>query len=462
MIGMRLSEAGRAVGGNLLNGDVAFTDVATDTRGQVGDCLFVALKGERFDAHEFAGEALEAGAVAVMAEREMAIEAPQLLVPDTRAALGALAQAWRGGFCKPLVAITGSNGKTTVKEMVASILRVEGRVHATHGNLNNEIGVPKTLFGLGSEHDYAVVEMGANHPGEIEYLVALAQPDAALITNAGPAHLEGFGSLDGVASSKGEIFAGLPFGAIAVINFDDPYAGLWLQLAGERPVMSFAMDNEDADVRARILAEGADTRVAISCGQGEVELDLPLAGKHNVLNAAAATALCLSIGADLTSVKQGLESVRAASGRVRRHRLDHSEVELIDDTYNANPASVRAAIALLADLASKNAKPAWLVLGDMAELGEDAPAMHAELGRAARESGIRRLMTLGPLSGEASAAFGEDGEPFEDHEALARRLLRLIRERGDRGANILVKGSRSAHMEDVVTKLLDGHLESKD
>ncbi|MGB1110895.1 MAG: UDP-N-acetylmuramoyl-tripeptide--D-alanyl-D-alanine ligase, partial [Gammaproteobacteria bacterium] len=249
MIGMRLEQATQAVGGSLLGQDAAFQGVSTDTREDLAGSLFVALRGERFDAHDYAGQAANGQAAALLVERDTGVDKPQILVPDTLASLGLLAQAWRGGFTRPLVAITGSNGKTTVKQMVASILSQRGRVHATHGNLNNHIGVPKTLFELGDGHDYAVVEMGANHAGEIEYLVSLAQPDAALITNAGPAHLEGFGDLDGVANAKGEIFAGLPDTSTAVINFDDPYAPLWRELAGDRVVIGFGLEAQNGDFR---------------------------------------------------------------------------------------------------------------------------------------------------------------------------------------------------------------------
>ena len=451
MIHMSLQQAAQAMHGQLFGVDHAFVGVSTDTRTLPRGALFFALKGPNFDAHRYLVEAERAGAAAVVVDAEATVSGACIRVADTRKALGDLARHWRGLFRCPLVAITGSNGKTTVKEMTASIFAALGRTHATQGNFNNDIGVPLTLFGLDVDRDdYAVVEMGANHPGEIARLVSLAQPDAAVVTNAGPAHLEGFGDLDGVARAKGEMFSGMPRSAVAVINRDDPRCGVWERLAAERPRLSFGIERA-ADIRARRQPRGTGDQLCLDTPAGTVELTLAAPGKHNVYNALAAAGLALAVGAPLDEIAQGLEAFRPVRGRMQAHETAVGAL-LFDDTYNANPASLAAGLDVLTSQPGRH----WLVLGDMGELGADAAELHAECGRWAREKGIERLIALGPLAAVAAGAFGGRGEVFEDAETLVDAL------RGDleRGVRILVKGSRVMRMERVVAGLLGQSSES--
>ncbi len=443
MMAMRLSEAADLLQAKHAGMDASFAGVSTDTRTLAADNLFFALVGPRFDGHEYLDQAQARGAAAAAVSRPITTQLPLLQVADTRLALGQLARHWRGRFAIPVVGVTGSNGKTTVKEMLASILGRNGEVLATKGNLNNDIGVPLTLAQLGAEHHSAVIELGANHAGEIAYLTQLAQPTVGLVTNAGPAHLEGFGSLEGVARAKGELFAGLDAQATAVINADDRFAPLWRELAGERQVLSFGMQM-DADVRATYTALAHGTELQIHTPQGRVELLLSLPGRHNVLNALGATAAALAAGADLTTIKDGLENLGGVSGRLQRKtRADGGLV--LDDTYNANPASMRAAIDVLRELPGES----WLVLGDMGELGGDAERLHAEIGEYARAAGLAGLFTLGTLSAHAGRAFGPKAQVFGELDALVAALRTQLHP----DINLLVKGSRSAGMERVVVAL---------
>ncbi|MDE2089152.1 MAG: UDP-N-acetylmuramoyl-tripeptide--D-alanyl-D-alanine ligase, partial [Gammaproteobacteria bacterium] len=337
MNGMTLSEAARLIEARHIGADAVFTAVSSDTRNLENGDLFVALRGHSFDGHEFIGQARERGACAAVVSRDLPASLPLLLVADTRLALGRLAAGWRARTDIPVVAVTGSNGKTTVKEMTAAILARRGQVLATRGNLNNDIGVPLTLLRLRPEHRHAVIEMGANHPGEIAYLTRLAQPTVALITNAGPAHLEGFGDVAGVARAKGEIYGGLRREGVAVINADDAHAGLWRELTRKHRVLTFGL-NTAADVTVLQAQDQADTRVRLQTPAGQVDVALPLPGRHNVMNALAATAAALACGAALQDVKQGLESMQPVSGRLQSHAGPHG-ARNIDDTYNANPAS---------------------------------------------------------------------------------------------------------------------------
>jgi UDP-N-acetylmuramoyl-tripeptide--D-alanyl-D-alanine ligase len=343
MIAMRLSEACERLHGALHGEDIRFRGVSTDTRTlQVGQ-LFVALRGPNFDAHQFLAQAADAGAVAALVEHDVAASMPFLKVSDTRAALGQLAASWRAQFSLPVIAVTGSNGKTTVKEMIAAILAKAGPVLATQGNLNNDIGVPLTLFDLGDAHRCAVIEMGANHPGEIASLCGIARPTIAAITLCAPAHLEGFGSVEGVAKAKGEIIAGLPGDGTAVLNADDPYLDLWRGLAGTRSVVTFGLGS-GADVSARIngAADPDRSRFQLLTGQGEADIDMPLPGRHNIMNALAAAACTLAAGVALDAIRDGLNGMLPVKGRLVVKHL-RSGARLIDDTYNANPSSLRAA-----------------------------------------------------------------------------------------------------------------------
>ena len=446
MIRMRLGEAAAALGARAAGHDVAFHGVGTDSRTIARDALFVAVRGPRFDGHEFVGAARARGAAAAVVERAPEAPIPFILVRDPVRALGALAAAWRRRLRDLVViGVTGSNGKTTVKEMAAAIFRTLGPVSATRGNLNNEIGVPLTLCDLDAVHRTAVVEMGANHRGEIAALTTLARPAVGVVTQCAPAHLEGFGSIEGVARAKGELFEHLPGDATAVVNADDPYAGLWRALARPRRCISFGA-GADADVRVRATSGPGPQRVSLDTPAGSVEVDLALPGAHNVLNAGAAAAAAIAAGAGLDAIREGLAAVRPAKGRLESKRGPRG-AEIIDDTYNANPASLRAGLRVL------EAKPAprWLVLGDMAELGPEAASLHAGAGRHARRHGVERLLAVGELGVEAARAFGDGATHFADRAALVDQL----REELPEGATVLVKGSRSMAMERVVEAIAE-------
>ena len=446
MIRMRLGEAAAALGLRAAGEDVVFHGVGTDSRTASRGALFVAVRGPKFDGHDFIGDARRRGAAACLVERAPGGSMPFVLARDSVRALGELAAAWRSRFRDLLlVGITGSNGKTTVKEMTAAILRISGPVCATRGNLNNEIGVPLTLCDLDAGHHAAVVELGANHRGEIAALTTLARPSVGVVTQCAPAHLEGFGSIEGVARAKGELIEHLPGDAVAVINADDPYAGLWRKLARDRRCMSFGT-GADADVRVRSESCATGRRVSLDTPAGEVAIELALPGAHNALNAGAAAAAAIAAGASLDTVRDGLAAVRPAKGRLESKRGPRG-AEIIDDTYNANPASLQAGLQVLA------AKPAprWLVLGDMAELGVDGASLHAEAGRRARRHGVERLLVVGELGVEAVRAFGGGATHFEDRAALVERL----REELPDGATVLVKGSRSMAMERVVDAIAE-------
>jgi len=451
---LSVAEAAAAVAGRLSGDDVVFHGVGTDTRTLRPGTLFVALRGEHFDGHDFIDLAMERGAVAAVVDRAVDSALSLIEVDDTRIALGRLAAAWRSRFTVPLVAVTGSNGKTTVKEMIASILSCDGDGLVTVGNLNNDIGVPLTLLRLSSDHRFAVIEMGANHAGEIGYLTGLAQPSVAVITNAGPAHLEGFGDLAGVARAKGEIFRGLAGSGIAVINADDAFARLWLDLASTHRTLTFGFD-AGAAVHARDVGEsdGAVQAFVLVTPHGEVAVNLPLAGRHNCLNALAASAVATAVGATLADIKNGLERMNPVNGRLQM-RAGMRGTRIIDDTYNANPSSVSAALRVLAGYGAVTRK--WFVLGDMAELGGDAAELHATVGLEARHLGIDRIYAVGKLAVNAADAFGEGARRYAGHDDLIAELRSDIASSGTAGAPvILVKGSRSMHMERVVLALLD-------
>jgi UDP-N-acetylmuramoyl-tripeptide--D-alanyl-D-alanine ligase len=444
MIALTLVETARLLGGELLGPDAGITSVSTDSRQLRPGALFVALQGARFDGHEFVAQARQQGAAGALVSRPLAVALPQLRVADTRLALGRLGAAWRQRFQGPVIALTGSNGKTTVKEMVAAILRGRGRVLATAGNLNNDIGVPLTLLKLGDE-DSAVLEMGANHPGEIAYLTGLVQPDVALITNAGPAHLEGFGDLDGVARAKGEIYRGLGPDGVAIINRDDRYADYWSGLIGPRRVLDFALEHP-AQVRGQVLDESPNRLRLTVCGH-PVDIELPLPGRHNLCNALAAAAAGLAMGAGLDDIRRGLESMRAVAGRLQRLPGVHG-CTVIHDAYNANPASLAAALHTLSAEGGVN----WLVLGDMAELGPQAEKLHEQAGRQARAAGFQRCYALGEQSRRALPAFGRDGVHCPSPEVLIHTLQEDLATSTTKPI-LLVKGSRSMRLERIVQAL---------
>ena len=445
MMSMQLSEAARVLDASMAGDNVVFRGVSTDTRKLLPGSLYFALQGPNFDGHAFVEEARDQGAAAAAVSRPCDSSLPQMEVADTRLALGQLGAFWRQQFSLPVVAITGSNGKTTVRAMIESILSTCGRVLSTQGNLNNDIGLPLTLARLGPEDQYAVLEMGANHHGEIDYLAGLAQPSIAVVTNAGPAHLEGFGDMEGVARAKGELFARLDAGATAVINADDVFAPLWRSLASHCRIVEFGLD-ADAAVTAGWAGDTRGSEVRLRAPQGEIGFRLPLPGRHNVMNALAACAASLAAGADLAAVGHGLESLSPVAGRFNIHSLP-GDITLIDDTYNANPESLQAAL----DVLTLSDGDSWLVLGDMGELGATAASLHAAVGRKARAAGVTRLYGLGELAGQAVAAFDGPGGAFSTLD----ELLDVLSAQLTGPLHILVKGSRSMHMERVVAALDD-------
>lgn len=445
---MTLSQAIAAAGGTLHGADVRFTAVGTDSRADCTGQLFIALRGARFDGHDHVAAAQAAGAVAALVDHPLPLDLPQWVVADTRLGLGCLAAAWRNQFAGRVVAITGSNGKTTVKEMLAAILAQTGRVRATVGNLNNDIGMPLTLLRARDE-DCLVLEMGANHPGEIGYLTDIARPDLALITTAGRAHLEGFGTVAGVAQAKGEIARGLTRDGVFVVSGDSPYTPLWRELAGERRLLTFALDGigdvqaASADMHTLWDADGFRTTFIAHHDRDALPLTLRLAGRHNVRNALAATAAALALGIDADAIRTGLASLQPVPGRLFPRRCQGRDI--IDDTYNANPDSIAAAIEVLAGLSGRR----WLALGDLGELGPDAAQLHEDIGVLARTAGIERLMTVGTLSAGASRVFGAGAQHF-DHQADLIAVLHAELGTDDR---LLVKGSRAARMERIVEAL---------
>jgi UDP-N-acetylmuramoyl-tripeptide--D-alanyl-D-alanine ligase len=452
---MRLSQAARALGAQYAGDDVEFNAVNTDSRAiQRGD-LFVALKGERFDGHAFLPQAAAAGAVAALVHKgqdsgfripDSQKRLPLIFVDDTLQALGRLAQDWRRRFAGPLVALTGSNGKTTVKEMLASILRAatsDDAVLATRGNLNNHIGVPLTLCKLRSSHRYAVIEMGMNHAGELSYLTKLAEPDIALINNAGVAHIENLGSTAAIARAKGEIFEGLKVDGCAVFGADEKYAPLWRELARGRRQIEFALDAKAA-VTATYKLRHIDSEIVLRTPQGEARAVVPAPGLHNVKNALAASAAAAALEVPVAIVAAGLARFAGVDGRLQRKTCTCGAT-LIDDTYNANPDSMRAAIDVLAQYSA----PTVLALGDMGELGEKSAEFHREIGAYAKRRNISRLFATGAAMRDTADAFGAGGEHFARIEDLISGIGAALAPE----TTLLVKGSRFMRMERVVAAL---------
>jgi UDP-N-acetylmuramoyl-tripeptide--D-alanyl-D-alanine ligase len=449
---MHVSEAAFALGVEHRGNNPLFTSVGTDSRNVAPGELFVALRGERFDAHQFVGAAQAAGAVAALVDEAGAPLAPATLplivVRDTHKGLSQLAYAWRSRFTLPVVALTGSSGKTTVKEMLASILRhaapgagvTQDSVLATRGNLNNEIGVPLTLLELRAQHCYSVIELGMNHTGEISRLSRLARPDVALINNAGRAHIEYLGSEEAIARAKGEIFEGLAPGGIAVINADDAYAGLWQALIKGKSCLQFGLD-ASAPVSATYELHALHSDIHLKTPDGSVSAAVAAPGLHNVRNALAAAAAAVALKVTLAAIAAGLSQYAGVKARLQR-KAAHAGATLIDDTYNANPESMRAAIDVLARVPGRH----LLVLGDMGELGGRAQACHAEVGAYARAAGIERLYALGDLSANSVAAFGAGARHFTGIEDLLRDTQRELAP----DLTVLVKGSRFMRMERVV------------
>ena len=441
---MSLSAAAASMDGTLNGADRTFTGISTDTRTLDRDQLFFALSGPNFDGSNFVAQAHARGAAGAVVESLLDQDIAQITVDDSKLALGRLGRAWREQHDATVIGITGSNGKTTVKELTAACLSVTSPTLATQGNLNNDIGMPLMLLRIEPAHRYAVLEMGANHVGEIAYLTSLARPDVVLITNAGQAHLEGFGSMEGIAQGKGEILQGKPRPRCAVLNADDSYYDYWRPLVADAMVLSFGLD-DNADVYGDgISAESGFTRFDLHVGGESIAVSLPLAGTHNVRNACAAAAVATTLGMSLGDIGRGLESVRPVSGRLQALSGRNGST-LYDDSYNANPLSVGAAAEFLATLPGES----WFVLGDMKELGEDEQRLHAEVGEALRAAGIDRLFATGDLCRTTVEAFGDGASWYGAVDALVSDVLAEL----SGSVNVLVKGSRSMRMERVVDAL---------
>lgn len=440
---LTLSQIAYAVDGVLSGEDAKFSSVSIDSRTLQPGALFVAIDGERFCGTDFVRDAKQAGAVAVMASSATDHNMPSIVVKDTQLALWKLAELWRSRVSLPVIGVTGSNGKTTVKKMIASILGKMGRTHASPGNFNNHLGVPLTLLGIRPEHEFAVVEMGMSHPGEIGQLARLVRPSVALITNAAHAHLEGVGSLSEVVRAKAEIFLGLQSGGTAVINADDRFAAYWAARTRSFQTITFGLDSQ-----ARVTGSASTIN-----GQQVVEVDLPdesfeaplnLLGRHNALNALAASSVGWGCGGDAAQIRAGLVEVQAEPGRLQIREAAHGAT-LIDDSYNANPDSLRAAIRTLSGRQGLKV----LIIGNMAELGSRAAELHSEVGREARHAGIDVLIALGEMAGLAADVFGDNAKKFDSFESLISDTHRMLRP----GVTVLVKGSRSAQMEQVANAL---------
>jgi UDP-N-acetylmuramoyl-tripeptide--D-alanyl-D-alanine ligase len=447
---MKLSEAAAMLGVPFTGADADVLRVSTDSRTiQPGD-LFIALRGDRFDGGRFAAQALQQGAAGVVLD---ALQAPEIdsaiRVDDTRLALGRLAAAWRARFRLPVVAITGSNGKTTVKEMLTAILQVEAGTEAavlsTEGNLNNDIGLPLMLLRLRGTHQFAVLEMGMNHTGEIDYLTRLAKPAVAVVNNAMTAHIGHLGSVEAIARAKGEIFNGLSVAGIAVFNADDAHAHLWREANAQRSVIDFGL-NTPAAVRGQYQPTDFGAALTLTLPDATLDISLQVPGEHNVMNALAAASAAFALDVSHRSIVVGLSAFAGVKGRLQRKAALHGSI-FIDDTYNANPDSVKAAMAVLARQAGRKV----LVLGDMGELGSDAAAMHAQMGLAARVAGVDRLLALGDLTRETVGAFGAGGMHFERIQELLAELENELTS----DTTVLVKGSRFMQMERVVQSFMD-------
>ena len=456
---------------NLVIDDSTIDDLVTDSRAIVENSdkvtAFLALKGPSFDGHRFAQQVIAQGCQLLIVDHHLSevTDTAQLVVSDTRIALGKIAAFVKKEVAPKTVGITGSSGKTTVKEMVAAILSRLGKVLATNGNFNNDIGVPLTLLRLDNSHDFAVIEMGANHMGEIAYTTALTQPDVAVINNIAAAHLEGFGDLSGVARAKGEIFSGLGKNGVALYNQDTKYTSKWQWRLTDKTVRTFSCVNKANCYSENVsLDENGCASFTLQSEQGSCVVTLTVPGKHNVCNAVAAACIALEFGASLEDIQLGLAQMQPVKGRLNLHQLKDTKtgcnIKLIDDSYNANLESAKAAVQLLSNYSGKQ----LLILGDMGELGSEARSYHQELGEFAKHLRLNTLLSLGILSQSASDAFAKDNDKndqsqhFNQRANLMDHLLNMLNEQlsaGQQDIAILVKGSRSAHMEHVVTKIID-------
>jgi UDP-N-acetylmuramoyl-tripeptide--D-alanyl-D-alanine ligase len=442
---MRLSAVALWTRGRLQGADADVTGFAIDTRKLKQGDLFVALPGEHVDGHDYVAAAAKAGAVAALVTRPVAVDLPQVIVNDTQLALGDLASATRAQGNVRVIGSTGSNGKTTVKTLTASILSRHGRTHVNAGNYNNEIGMPLTILAMPADTQYAVLEMGAGKPGDIDYLAAIARPDIGLVNSIAAAHLERMGTIEGVAETKGALYQSLPADGVAIINADDErFAGFFTGLAGSRRVLRYALSHR-ADIGADIVEERIDgTHFVLSTPHGDGDVHLPLAGRHNVANALAAAAIAVALDVPVETIVEGLEQVPHVAGRLNLEPMPGNWT-LIDDSYNANPGSAAAAIETLALAQGER----WLILGDMAELGTDTLKMHAATGALAHQRGIERLLATGTKSAAAVEAFGAGAQHFATQEELIEAACAQIHE----GVTVLVKGSRSSGMERVAAAM---------
>jgi UDP-N-acetylmuramoyl-tripeptide--D-alanyl-D-alanine ligase len=444
-----LSQLAHWCEGRLLGDDVAVSGISTDSRDDLHGKLFVALKGERFDAHEFVAQAKTNGAAALLTHRPVDSDLPTILCADTEEALGEIAAGLARNRPAIVLALTGSNGKTSVKTLLHAILSRAGKAYVNPGNRNNEIGLPLAVIDAPEDAQFAIYEMGAGKPGDIAYLTSIVTPNIALVNNIAPAHIERMGSLLGIAETKGAIYEALPDDGLAVVNVDDAFCPYFLERIAGRGVLRFGLEN-NADITAGKIVHGADgTHFELITPAGRADVELQMPGRHNVLNALAASAMALAAGAPFEAIVAGLQSAKPVAGRQDGKLLANGTV-LIDDSYNANPGSVLAGIASLAAACALDGRQSVLVLGDMAELGDTATDMHAQIGAAAKNQGIAGLMTCGVLSRAASDAYGAGARHFADRPALIAALIGTV----DGSQRLLVKGSRSSRMDEVVSALL--------
>lgn len=452
---MPLSQLAAACHGTLTGEDVMITQVATDTRALAGmndiaSTLFISLKGENFDAHDHLAQAYDAGIRAALVSQDMVIEGLSTVrVENTEIALAQIATMIQSRRTNPVVAITGSNGKTSVKTLTQAVLEVAGKTYATPGNRNNEIGMPLAVIAAPEDVKFAIYEMGTGKPGDIRYLTQIARPTVGLVNNVAPAHMERMGSLQNIADTKSAVYDDLLPQGVAVINADDAFAPFFADRAHGHRVVRFGIQNA-ADVKAADIVEDSEgSHFTLVTPQGHVPVRIQFPGMHNVLNALAAAAIAFGLDVSLEDIRRGLENARQVQGRLVAAKTPHGAT-LVDDSYNANPGSMAAAIRTLAQAARSENREAWLVIGDMRELGEGALAMHEQIGRKAKEAGIARLFALGELSAGAAEAFGEGAEVFDNHDALAAKLADEL----NPGVRVLVKGSRGSAMDRVVRAIL--------
>ncbi|KOE81818.1 UDP-N-acetylmuramoyl-tripeptide--D-alanyl-D-alanine ligase [Vibrio alginolyticus] len=448
MIEVSLQQLTSVLDAQLIGENKLISSISTDTRKIDQGALFIALVGEKFDAHDFATQAVDGGAGALLVQRELNVATPQLLVADTKLALGQLA-AWVHDSCKtPTVAITGSCGKTTVKEMVASIMSAKGRVLFTAGNFNNDIGVPLTLLRSTPDDDYAVIELGANHIGEIAYTTSLVKPLAAVVNNVAAAHLEGFGSIDGVKLAKGEIYQGLAPGATAIVNLDSQGNEFWHSVLADKTVKTFSVTNQQADFWAKDirLNENSEACFEMVTPVGHIDIQLGIVGQHNVSNALSAAALALELGATLSEIQHGLAHLAKVQGRVDVSQLTPN-IKLIDDSYNASVPAMKAAIDLLGSFSAKR----WLILGNMAELGEESLALHRQVGEHAAPFQFENVLTYGHDTKAISEVC--HGRHFENHADMIAYIEQQLSQSDQDSHILLVKGANSAGMGKVAAAL---------